>query len=122
MTSPNTCPLWCTGSPDDPSHEEGHHWHFSRHLRLGSRRPQANAPYVSAGVWLSATAPEPVVSVHSAAGWVDGEMSIVSLAPREAGPLARLVELLADATPGQHREVAEAIRQAAGLISGEAAS
>jgi hypothetical protein len=43
----------------------------------------------------------------------------VALGPREAESMAVIVGLLADATPDQHRELADAIRQAAADITDE---
>ena len=47
----------------------------------------------------------------------DDDSQYVSVPVREAGQLAGSVELHADATPDQHRELAAAIRQAAADIA-----
>jgi hypothetical protein len=60
---------------------------------------------------------EPVVSVASIRYGAVGADPQVWLSARDAGELAGLVEMLATATPAQHRELAAAIRRAAAQIT-----
>ena len=59
---------------------------------------------------------EPVVSVSGYRPGTGGQDPQIWLGPDDAGDLAGLVDMLAAATPEQHRELAAAIRKAAADI------
>jgi hypothetical protein len=72
-------------------------------------------PYDSVTVSAIQVASGPEVNVY--AFHLGGESAHAWLAPETAIEVARLVETLAGASPGQHQQVAKAIREAAKVIT-----
>jgi hypothetical protein len=102
------CPPWCVRTHDalNPTH-------------IGHRRTIQYS-----GNWVSAAAaqltkphsdPEPFVTVNAT---LDGPGGIAFIPRSEATGLAAIIDVLGTATPEQHRELAEAIREVADEISG----
>jgi hypothetical protein len=113
----STCPPWCTTDHEKPVYQDGRGiWvHMSAKTVIEPAGLVARiAVYLSSGYQL------PAVNIHAMKYGdpvIDG--FLVPDGP-EALAVAVLVEVLADATPEQHRQVADAIRQAAGQLEPEA--
>lgn len=115
------CPAWCADMypPDDLCHS-----HTSPVVRVTAGRAKSEAGrLLLPGILVFAILPDypsdaqPRVTVIAT-----GESrATVRILPRDAGGLAGLIDALAAASPAQHREVADAIRQAAALTDGEVA-
>jgi hypothetical protein len=96
------CPPWCT-----VDHEK-----YESHVGGGGRID---------GIWTRAIRSRGVSEVGVCASLPDPKVTwpSLNLDLHEAKHLAVIVELLAGATPDQHRELAAAIRQAAAEIAGD---
>jgi hypothetical protein len=121
MTRLASCPAWCAAKheADDP-----YPLHSTAIAELAAGRAKSGLgrvllPTIAVGIVLASTATgdEPRVSVHA----VRGDAGLAWVRSRDAVALAAVIDRLAAATPAQHRELAAAIRQAAGLIAGEVA-
>lgn len=115
------CPPWCT--VDHETDTGGGH----RYLFHGSETARVRVPgkvkYAEDVIYVRAIHP----------GWTDGEPPQVDvsatrygtddpspqawISPRDAEGLAVIVEVLAKASPAQHRQLAAAIRQAAATMT-----
>lgn len=116
MTADRTpCPSWCA-----TCHEHAAPGSVRESVHIAAEASiDTPGGSVNACAWWSgyASAPPNVfVSLPRCFG-SDGGLSV---APSQADGLAALLELLATATPEQHRELAAAVRQAAAVIAGEA--
>jgi hypothetical protein len=60
---------------------------------------------------------QPQVDMGADRSGVDGRSPHAWIAPRDAGDLAVIIDMLAKASPAQHRELAAAIRKAAADIT-----
>jgi hypothetical protein len=107
------CPEWCT---DHHPHAEIHRTacaesdfsqprHASWIAVKGIDYCRGHAPEVSIGGWRQVIGTGKFINPR------------VDLSPVPARQIADLIEILADATPEQHREVAAAIRKAADAIT-----
>ncbi len=107
------CPPWCTSS-----HErwDGHSGDTARIDVPGKVRDLPDAFLVGRYQFV-AEAEKPQVSVSPLRYGRDGTDPAFWMPARDAEGLAVIVELLAAATPGQHRELAAAIRKAAADIT-----
>lgn len=108
-TSSGICPPWCAAV-----HGEKNRFHETERLRV-ALAGQAGSVRTK-GIRVGAA---DEVVVH--ASWYGGESipdSDVYVPPEVAAQLAALVEILSNATPKQHREIAAAIRQAVAQITG----
>lgn len=112
------CPPWCADS-STPGHF-GTHISDGFHTRLpASDYAGRDVRFVFAYV-IQREKGEPGVVIRPRAA--DGESTSTSyLTGRAAEAIARLAELLADATPEAHRRVAAVIRQAISTATGGAA-
>jgi hypothetical protein len=100
------CPTWCTTDHDQetiPGSFSTAHGSEPVHT--------ASWTIVAAALFPSASAPEVQVCTPGADG------GSIFLTARKAGYLAVLISELASATPEQHRELADAIRHAAAVIT-----
>jgi hypothetical protein len=115
------CPPWCTCAHETRAFTT--HIGEQRDIRFGGEMYHAGyACLAVAATWTSTRymSPEPGrVLLH---GHVyEGPDALAMVPAAEAPELAAVVEMLAGATPEQHRELAAAIREAAGEITGPAA-
>ena len=110
-TNPHTgrpCPDWCQIDHAEPAQTS-----CVGSGSSGLRLPQST-------IWARAmiTPKGPRVTVHGM-DWATPDRDVyVAVDPRHAGDLAVLLELLAGATPEQHRMLAAGIRQAAADLNG----
>ena len=112
-TPPSACPAWCT---TDHKHPDADSLHRTTHMAA------VNALWINDGLvstrafWsgYDHTAPGVFVSLSTGTGVLAGVKS--------TDGLADLVELLADATPDQHRQLAAHVREAADAITKGSAS
>jgi hypothetical protein len=110
------CPDWCTGEP-------GHDQDAFIRLHWGTRTTvYPNGIGEPTRVSVTALAGDrrsPEVCFHAVP---QGQDRITSLgtSPETARVIASVIEVLADATPGQHQEFAVGIRSAAAAIEPEA--
>ena len=106
------CPPWCATDHSVPVAQS--HWGTATFIEvLGTGRTPDRI--VSAS-HLASERDKPEVSVTTVRH--GSEPPWLWLSPAVAGHLAGIVEMLAGATPDQHRELAEAIRKAAAGITG----
>jgi hypothetical protein len=110
------CPSWCVTDHDTPQFSDG--TGFRTHLGARAVIMPAAGPRLAriAAYPASDTAGLPEVNVHASA-YDKPEVADGYVIPDDPEALALLVELLADATPDQHRELAAAIRKAAADIT-----
>lgn len=100
------CPPWCNVSHEDTDDAPGY-------------RPCMGSGGSIGDVWTRAVlAAHHVVPVVAITGVLGDDTVHVELRARYALHLAGLVELLADATPDQHRELATLIRKASADMDG----
>ena len=106
------CPSWCAGNHGEvaPTHigQQREILPGSKYHRICAAAIQQRGPFSPIG--------EPHVLVHGSK--YRSRSAVLFAHLRDAQSLAVIVEILADATPGQHRELAEAIRAAAADITG----
>lgn len=106
------CPRWCAGNHGDvvPTHigQQRGILPGDQGNRICAAAIQQHGPFSPIG--------EPHVLLHG--GERLGRSVVVFTRPRDAQRLAVIIEILADATPGQHRELAAAIRAAVADITG----
>lgn len=105
------CPPWCT-----TDHEHAAPGSIREDVHIAAEADvSVPAGVVRACAWWSGSAhtdPHVFVSLPASSG-AHGRLSV---APPDAAGLAELLDLLATATPGQHRKLAAAIRQAAAVL------
>ena len=116
MTDSNPCPAWCASPypPGDAAHVHAGPYVMVQAGRAKSELARLELPpvYIRPILLTSDRDPSVLVFTASPAG-----VAAVSLA--DAAGLAAVIDVLAAATPAQHREVAAAIRQAAATARGE---
>jgi hypothetical protein len=104
------CPSWCV-----TDHENAAPGSIREDVHLAAEATvSAPGGTVRACAWWggsSRIAPDVFVSLATAASH-----SHLSVTPADARGLAELLELMAAATPGQHRDLAAAVRQAAAVL------
>lgn len=111
------CPSWCSGHPCDSD----------LHLSKGDSPPisdlvSGGLPGAAIHVFASQSGQRPDLSVHVALYEGPSHRRLRHtgfLSDQAPEAIARLVELLSDATPEVHREVANVIRQAVNLRRGD---
>jgi hypothetical protein len=108
------CPPWCT-----TDHEHAAPGSIREDVHLAAEADvSVRAGLVRACAWWSGSAhtdPHVFVSLPASSG-THGRLSVT---PADATGLAELLDLFATATPGQHRKLAAAIRQAAAVLGGD---
>jgi hypothetical protein len=110
------CPSWCTA---DHQRSDGHTAPSVR-VAVPGAVPGLDDKFLVYPWQSPGCAPE-IVAVVLRYGRQHKDDLAVYYAARDAGHLAGLVEMLAAATPGQHRELAAAIREAAAVTAEDAA-
>jgi hypothetical protein len=115
LTSRTPCPPWCTVNHDQAAPGSVRDSvHIAAEASVSTRGGDVRTCAWWSGSSLSA--PDVFLSLPARAG-VNGRLS---LPPSDAVGLAELLELLATATPGQHRELARQVRHAAAVLDPEA--
>jgi hypothetical protein len=114
------CPPWCV-TDHETDHGSGHRFIFH-----GTETTRVDVPGKVKGIpdviFTRAIHPgwpdcEPQVAVSATRQGTDGPGPNAWISPRDAEDLAAIVEMLAKASPAQHRLLAAAIRQAAATIT-----
>jgi hypothetical protein len=108
------CPPWCATDHDTPQFSDG--TGFRSHLGARAVIMPAGPRLARIAAYPSSGAAGLDVNVHATA-YDEPEVADGYVRPDDPEALALLVELLADATPDQHRELAAAIRKAAADIT-----
>jgi hypothetical protein len=114
------CPPWCVIDHDtDVGGGHRYTFHGSETVRVeisGKATYRANVIHVRA---IHSGWPDdaPQIDLSADRYGADGPSPHAWIAPREAEDLAVIVEMLAKATPAQHRDLAAAIRKAAADIT-----
>jgi hypothetical protein len=103
------CPPWCVTDHSLVRYGQTWGYHSSEDRIIHTPSGYANATAYQNG----SGDDEPRVCLTC----LHGPVGVVLVDVADAGKLAALVEDLADATPEQHRELADAIRQAAAVIT-----
>jgi hypothetical protein len=111
------CPPWCATDHDTPQFSDG--TGFRSHLGARAVIQAAGPRLARIAAYPSGNAAGLAVNVHVIA-YDEPEVADGYVIPGDPEALALLVELLADATPDQHRELAAAIRKAAADITDDA--
>jgi hypothetical protein len=116
------CPSWCEVDHETPSSTGGHlyEFHGGQTARIEMPGAVASMPDWIAVRPVSDGQPgygEQNVSVTGTMYGSDRDDPNAWVRPREAEHIARVIEILAKATPDQHRELAAQLRKAAALIT-----
>jgi hypothetical protein len=116
------CPDWCVTDHETVHGEAGTHDHHGG-VPADIRVPGELASLPDEiGVWplhYGLDDREAVVAVRGVRRQADYGYPYLRVSVADAGELAALVEMLAEATPEAHRELAGALRKAAADITGE---
>ena len=120
MTSQILCPAWCTADHSGPSAAPESHASgiVSVPIGGGPGDPQELAS-IEVHVFTGSAIPDPLVSLTAILRQPEWQWFATFARPVHAWNLARMLELLADASPEQHRDLAAAIRETLCLIQGE---
>jgi hypothetical protein len=115
------CPPWCQIDHDEvhgASHSYLFHGGPITRVEMRGKRAALPSDEIFARAFHAGDPDDkPVVAVSSYRIGAAGQDPGIWLGPADAGDLAGLVEMLASATPAQHRQLAAAIRQAAAEIT-----
>lgn len=118
----SSCPPWCVADHDGReafAYPQTHHSATTRISPVRSGFGQSIAAevlYNDDDLWQIG---QVVFLTASVEGSSERSWPHLFLSPQNANAVADIIAVLAGATPGQHRDLAEGIRRCAALISGE---
>lgn len=119
MTSQTSCPAWCTADHSGPSAAPGAHSSSIASVPVGGPGDLRERASVEVHVFTGSAIPDPLVSLTAILRQPEWQWFATFTRPEHAWNLAKMLELLADASPEQHRDLAAAIRETLRLIQGE---